>query len=325
MYNGSSGGLTLRGVEISSSSADAGGGVSSVGPLVLDRSRVTDNSAAVGGGGLALSSRGATITTSTVSGNTAKRLGGGIWAQNVHALELAETLVASNTVTATGAPGVAPEGGGIMVGTEPALGIAATVHISDSTIRSNAAAGGGGLGWRAPGSLTVEGSLFATNTAELGGAVATRSNGTADASNTVTFLNTTFSENAAERGGAIERGLGTTILRAVTIAGNTATAGSGIDFDGARPVYAVATGTILADDPPAQNCSRSGALFTPAEGLSAPEATSRPAPAATFARPISPRRCLESASSPTTAARPAPSPSFRAARRSTGTTRATAP
>jgi predicted outer membrane repeat protein len=134
--------------------------------------------------------------------------------------------------------------------------------------------------------LTVEGSLFAANTAERGGAIATLSGGTTDANNTLTLVDSTLSENAAERGGAIERGYGTTILRAVTIAANTAPEGSGIDFGGARSVHAVATGTILANGPQGQNCARSGAAFAAAESLSVPERTSRAAAAATCGRRI---------------------------------------
>jgi hypothetical protein len=214
--------------------------------------------------------RGGTVAGSTVSGNTAEELGGGIWAQDVDALDISRSLIADNSVTTRGAPGVAPYGGGIMIGTNPALGVTSAVHIAFTTIRNNSAGGGGGLGWLAPGTLTVEGSLFATNTAERGGAIATLSAGTTDANNTITLVNSTLTGNAAERGGGIERGYGNTILRAVTIAGNSAPAGSGIDFDGTRLVYAVATGTILANDPPAGNCSRNGAALLSAETLSVP-------------------------------------------------------
>jgi len=270
VYNGVAGGLTLRGVEIAANSAQEGGGIYSIRSLAVDRSRISDNSAKRAGGGIVLNTRGGTIAASTVSGNTAQGLGGGIWAQNVDALDVSQSLIADNSVTTPGAPGVAPYGGGIMIGTDPALGVTSAVRIASTTIRSNSAGGGGGLAWQAPGTLTLEGSLLAANTAELGGAIATLSGGATDANNTVTLVDSTLSENAAERGGAIERGYGNTILRAVTIAGNTAPAGSGIDFDGARSVFAVATGTILANDPPARNCSRNGFTFDAVESLSVP-------------------------------------------------------
>ena len=102
VYNGDAGGLTLRGVEIASNSADAGGGIYSARPLTIVRSRVTDNAVGTGGGGIALNGHGATLTGATVSGNTAERLGGGIWARNVDSLEIDQSLVIDNSVTTTG-------------------------------------------------------------------------------------------------------------------------------------------------------------------------------------------------------------------------------
>jgi CSLREA domain-containing protein len=147
VYNGVAGGLTLRGVEIAANSAEEGGGVYSIRPLALDRSRISDNSAERAGGGIVLNTRGGTIAASTVSGNTAQELGGGIWVQNVDSLDVTQSLIADNSVTTPGAPGVAPYGGGIMIGTDPALGVASAVHIASTTIRGNSAGGGGGLAW----------------------------------------------------------------------------------------------------------------------------------------------------------------------------------
>jgi predicted outer membrane repeat protein len=267
--NAADGGLTLRGVEVKENVADQGGGVYSVRMLTIDRSRISDNDARTAGGGLGLTTHGGAITESTVSGNTAGRIGGGIWAQNVDSLELTQSLIADNSVTTPGARNVPPAGGGITVATDPALGIASSVRIAYSTIRDNFADLGGGLAWQAPGTLTVEESLFTANTAERGGAIATQSSGRADATNTLTLLNSTLTGNAAERGGAIERAFGSTILRAVTIAGNSALAGSGIDFNGARLSNTAATGTILANVPAPQNCSTNGAPFQAGEALSA--------------------------------------------------------
>ena len=271
VYNGGAADLTLRGVEIASSSADVGGGIYSTRPLTVDRSRVTDNTASTGGG-IALSGHGGTLTGTTVSGNTAEIFGGGIWAKDVDSLTIAGSLVANNSVTTAGARGVPQDGGGILVSSDTAATGPADVHVSDTTIRSNTAAGGGGLAWQTAGSLLVERSLFAANTAELGGGIVTRVRAPADVNNTATFVNTTFSENAAEVGGALERGLGGTVLRAVTFAGNSASIGSGIDFHGVRATYAVASGTVLANDPPAQNCSRDGGSFLGSERLSGPGA-----------------------------------------------------
>jgi CSLREA domain-containing protein len=270
VLNAADGGLTLRGVEVSANGADEGGGIFSGRPLVIDQSRVSDNSARRAGGGVALSTRGGTITRSTISGNTAAETGGGIWAQNVDSLELVQSLVADNTQTTAGARGIPPYGGGIMIATNPALGSPSSVQISGSTFRGNAAVGGGGLGWQSPGTLAIEASVFAENTAELGGAIGTLSHGGADATTTLSLTNSTLDGNAAERGGAIDRGYGATILRADTIAGNAASAGSGIHFTGARVSYALVTGTIIANEPATQNCAVNGAPFEASEGLTPP-------------------------------------------------------
>jgi CSLREA domain-containing protein len=267
--NSAVGGLTLLGVEIRGNSAEHGGGIFSGRPLVVDRSRISDNNATGAGGGLVASVHGGTVTASTISGNTAGQIGGGIWASNVDSLEIVRSLIADNTVT-VGSPGIPPYGGGILVGTEPAVGVRSAVRIAYSTIRGNSAGGGGGLAWQGSGTLTVEGSLFASNTAEFGGAIATLSGGGADALNTVTLLNSTLTGNAAERGGAILRSYGDTVLRAATIAGNTAPSGSGLWFNGGRRVYTVATGTIVANEPAEQNCSVNGGAFRPTERLTAP-------------------------------------------------------
>jgi CSLREA domain-containing protein/uncharacterized repeat protein (TIGR02543 family) len=265
-------GLTLQDIEIADNSAEEGGGVYSNQPLAIRRARIWKNEASGAGGGVAVSGRTGEFSDTAILGNRAGQLGGGLWFQNVRSAQIAKSLVVGNIAAAPGKTPSPPSGGGIAVITDPQVGIT-SVRISDSTVRGNFAAGsGGGLRWEAPGSLSIEGSLFAANTAEAGGGIGTES-GTANVSSgTLTLRNTTISGNAAEHGGGIERSFGSTVLTAVTIAGNSAATGSGINFDSARPVYAAATGTIVANTPASRNCSRGTGPFAAGDSLTAPGA-----------------------------------------------------
>lgn len=263
-------GLTLQDVEITGNAAEEGGGVYSSQPLEIKRARIAKNVASGAGGGVAVSGKTGKFSDTAILGNKAGQLGGGLWLQNVPSAEITGSLIVGNVAAAPATTASAPSGGGIAVVTDPHLGVT-SMHITASSIRGNSAAGsGGGLRWEAPGSLSVDGSLIAANTAEVGGGIATGSGAGNAASGTLILKNTTLSGNAAERGGGIERSSGSTLLTAVTIAGNTAATGSGIDFDSARPVYSVATGTILANTPAAQNCGRGTGPFGAGDSLSTP-------------------------------------------------------
>jgi CSLREA domain-containing protein len=264
--NGAYRALTLRGVEVLRNTAGTGGGIFSGRPLTVDHSIVADNDAQYGGG-ILLATGTHTITGSTISGNTAVRSGGGVLAQNVDRLDIGTSLIADNSATTT-VRGIPPFGGGILVGNDRGLPVSTTVNITYSTVRGNTAGTGGGLSWEASGTLTLEGTLFSANTAEVGGAIETASGG--GERNSVVVVNSTMSGNAAERGGAVLRGTGDTVLRGATIAGNTAPSGSGFWFNGGRLVYATMTGTILANEPAAQNCSINGDLLRATEHITVP-------------------------------------------------------
>jgi uncharacterized repeat protein (TIGR02543 family) len=270
--NSETGGLTVDKSEITGNSAEEGGGIYSRRPLTVQDSRIADNTAGAAGGGIAMSTGGGKVTGAAISGNAAGQLGGGIWLQNVDSAQISRTLVSGNSVTATQLAGAPPSGGGIEVDTDPRFG-STTVQITYSTIRGNSAAGaGGGLFWQATGTLILDSSLVAANTAETGGGIATGSGPSNAAIGTIQLTNTSLSGNVAERGGGIERSQGNTLLRAVTIAGNSAPRGSGIAFAGGRSIYSVATGLIVANVPPSQNCALTTGLFPAAASLSVPGA-----------------------------------------------------
>ena len=253
--NSEPGGLTLKDSIVTGNAADEGGGIYSRRPLVVDGSQIVDNSANASGGGIAMNTHGGKISGTTISGNRASQNGGGLWIQNTDLVQITRSYVGGNAVAPAQLTGAPPAGGGIEIDSDPRFG-ATTVQVTYTTIQGNISAGaGGGIFWQATGTLALDSSLVALNTAESGGGISTALGPSSAAVGTVQLTNTTLTGNQAERGGALERTTGSTLLRAVTIAGNTAPRGSGILFNGTRAIYSVATGVILANLPAAQNCA----------------------------------------------------------------------
>jgi Divergent InlB B-repeat domain len=272
--NSEPGGLTLNDVEVTGNSSDEGGGIYSRRPLTLQASSITDNHANGAGGGIAMNTFGGKLDSTTVAGNTAGLLGGGIWMQNTDLSQITRSLIMGNTAASTAVTGAPPAGGGIEVDTDPRFG-ATTLAITYTTIQGNAAAGpGGGIFWQASGTLALDSSLIALNTAESGAGISTGPGPSTAAIGTVQLTNTTLAGNGAERGGALERSTGNTLMRAVTMAGNSALRGSGVLFIGARAVYSIATGLIMANLPASQNCALSTGTgaFPATDSLSVPGA-----------------------------------------------------
>jgi uncharacterized repeat protein (TIGR02543 family) len=253
--NSEPGGLTLNESEVTGNSADEGGGIYSRRPLTINTSEVVDNRANASGGGIAMNRFGGKIAGTTITGNTAGFFGGGVWIQNVDLAQITRSLIGGNTVAQAATGGARPLGGGLEIDSDPRFG-STTLQVSYTTIQGNISAGsGGGIFWAATGTLALDNSLVALNTAETGAGISTGLGSSNAAIGTIQLTNTTMSGNQAERGGGIERSQGNTLLRAVTIAGNTATRGSGILFNGARAIYSVATGLIMANVPASQNCA----------------------------------------------------------------------
>jgi uncharacterized repeat protein (TIGR02543 family) len=255
--NSEVGGLTLQDSEVTGNASDQGGGIYSRRPLNISNSEIVDNRATGQGGGVAMNTFGGQIDHSTVRGNTAGQYGGGVWIQNVDLAQIKRSFIGGNAVVPAASGGLTPLGGGIEIDSDPRFG-ATTIQVSYTTIQGNISAGaGGGIFWQATGTLALDSSLVALNTAETGGGISTGLGPSQAAIGTVQLTNTTLSGNQAERGGGIERSAGNTLLRAVTMAGNTALRGSGILFNGARAIYSVATGLIMANVPASQNCALS--------------------------------------------------------------------
>lgn len=246
--DGPGGSLTLQGITITGGAsvnagvgaAGAGGGVLNVeGTLIVDNSRITGNTAEIGGGGIASGTLGSgplgittlngsqvtdntvsagegggilndagtfTVNGSLVSGNTAP-LGGGI-ASDPGSGGIAAALLTINGSQITGNTAnvefESPAGGGVANG--------GTGTIRGSQITGNTAPGGQGGGVLNYGTLAVEGSVVARNTAPddgmqpgqgFGGGVANLDFG-APGSGVLTVQLSSMTDNtSSDAGGAI--------------------------------------------------------------------------------------------------------------------------
>lgn len=149
--------VTLVSVLITGNASDFGGGIHSQGTLLLQNSRVLNNTATCGRGG-GITNRGTlTLINSTVDGNQAtdpvgclsagNGAGGGI--DNVNGVVSLQNSTVSNN-TATGADGT---GGGIRNRANNASS-SALVNVTNSTISGNKSSGGGAGIWnRGTGSM----------------------------------------------------------------------------------------------------------------------------------------------------------------------------
>ena len=200
------------------SSFESGGGIYSLGTLTLTNSTVSGNTTRRLGGGIfssGIATRGGmlTLTNSTVSGNTARH-GGGI--HNHRTLTLKNSTVSGNT---------AGGGGG-------GISNAGTLTLTNSTVSGNTAGDGGG-GISNAGPLTLTNSTVSGNTAGDGGG------GISNAGGPLTLTNSTVSGNTAPTVGGIETHgreyqgvliLGTLTLSSSTVAGNTQEQGADLGF-----------------------------------------------------------------------------------------------
>jgi CSLREA domain-containing protein len=198
----------LTNVVISNSSGNAGGGIASRGALTLDHSTVTGNaSTAQGagvwegsgkyadirvtdstisgntagtdsttgdGGGLAIGGSAKyvgshdVISRSTISGNSANDVGGGLAVSYLGSvLSVDHTTISGNTVTASGS------GGGVAI-----AAVTGEFHLLESTISGNAAGTGGGIVFgQSPdvgatyngGEVSLDGTTVASNAASIAG------------------------------------------------------------------------------------------------------------------------------------------------------------
>ncbi|HEV2322973.1 MAG TPA: Ig-like domain-containing protein, partial [Terracidiphilus sp.] len=152
----------LTGLTISNGNTTTnGGGIVNSGNLTASGLDITANTA--GGGGGIYSGSALTVLDSTISGNAAAH-GGGIDI-NAGTLELVESTVSGNTVTASGGAGL---GGGIYGG-------GGTLTVVNSTITGNSISGnpkgdGGGIDVGSGSAVSLANSIVSGNTANGNGA-----------------------------------------------------------------------------------------------------------------------------------------------------------
>src|SRR5262245_3361765 len=225
--------VSISGLTIAGGNAGAGngGGIDNFGALTVSDSMFSGNSAANGGGIDNEDGATATVTGSTLTGNS-PHVGGGIdvdgtvtvrgstFTGNHAALggglntEFGGTATVSGS-TFTGNSGLF--GGGIY------LEEGSRLTLRDSTLASNSAGGNGG-GLQSAGTLTVIGSTFTLNTSTIGGGLDNEFGATA------TVIGSTFTGNSATQAGGIDN-VGTLTLGDSTLASNSAPLSGGGMFN----------------------------------------------------------------------------------------------
>lgn len=237
-----------NGSVISGNSAEAGGGIlSNGGSTGITGSTITGNSAEYIGGGVYVGGGSLTIADSTISDNSADA-GGGV------VTVYAAATITGSTITGNSAILVGPPvgGGGVLV----AFGTAA---LSSSTVSGNSALIGGGVQAFA-GNLGIDHSTIAGNSAYYGAGLA-NFGFYAPGYGTTTLTNSTISGNsAAAVGGGVFNG-GQLNARNATITGNSAGYGGGIATGLLTPYGSTdLTNSIVADQVGGGDCY--GSVFT---------------------------------------------------------------
>jgi len=225
--------LNLAGASISNNSASLGGAIYNSGlEIAIENTTINENTADLGGGGIAnqwIGNGSMTITDSTISGNSAP-YGGGIHnLSSTGTVNISESTLSDNIATNNGGGilsfgpleltnvvlannSASQEGGGVLS--------LESLNVKDSTIKENNANNGGGI--YSTKDLSVTGTLLYKNHANSeGGAIAN-----------VGFANiesSEFTNNTAYGGGGIVNSLTGTI----TISGSTFTNNESNYFGGA--------------------------------------------------------------------------------------------
>jgi hypothetical protein len=221
---GSSGGgilnygqLTLNGVTVTGNTANiSGGGIESGGrsSQLTILSCLVSNNSANNGAGIANGST-ATVTGSTITGNTGLKGGNGAGIDNDGTMTIRGSTISSNTGTGTNF-----YGGGIE---NESLG---TLVLAASTVVGNSSDGSGGGIHNDGASLTITNSTIANNSAlaEAGGGI--RNNSGSLTINDSTITGNTDQSGMAENAGGISLGSGgTCTLNNTIVAQNSATGG----------------------------------------------------------------------------------------------------
>lgn len=217
---------TLTGVTLQQNSAGVGGGLAlQTSSLSITDGAISNNQATTYGGGVALNAptSDVTITSATISGNSAAS-GGGIRHANGSAkLTLTETSIAGNTATSSSSN--YGEGGGIYT-SKP-------LELNRSTVSGNSATRNGG-GARTFDALTLINATVSGNSAATGGGMYVT-----NSSSTASVLNSTIAANSSSGagGGLALANYSSISLKNSILAGNTA-GSTPPDFSGSNATVA---------------------------------------------------------------------------------------
>lgn len=271
------GSTTLTGVDLSDNATGAapgnGGGlhVTGAGEASVTDSSVTGNTAALEGGGLWNGSGTMTVTGTEISGNTASGAaaddgGGGLF-------DNGGTLVVSGSdIVDNAADGAAGSGGGILT-------LGGTLQVIDSALDGNTAVrAGGGIEATEGSSTTVTGGQIWQNTTGAapgnGGALHLTGAGTVDITGTTVAENTA----AAEGGGLWNSAAGTMTVTGATVRDNVASdadadsGGGGLYTDGGSLTV---SDSIVSDNSADGAAGSGGGVLNVVASSSSPAATSR--------------------------------------------------
>jgi hypothetical protein len=219
---------------------NVGGGIYNTGTLTISSSIFSANmdGGAAGGGGICNEVGTATITNSTISGNTAIFNGGGI-------LNFGGPMTISNSTISGNTAG--SFGGGIAINT-----LGSMLTITNCTISGNTSGEEAG-GIAADGPVIINYSTISGNSSRYGG-------GGIRVGDRLTLTNCTLSGNSTgEFGGGAIRNLGVTSITNSTITGNSASsAGGGLYNDN----YSASTLSITSSTISANTAGTGGGLFT---------------------------------------------------------------
>jgi predicted outer membrane repeat protein len=207
-------GVTLTGGDM----AGNGGAILNLENLTVTACAVSGNSAGTAttghhGGGIANVAGGnLMIIGSTISGNTSKGRGGGIYSY-LGSLTVVRSTISGNSTGSTNT------GGGIH-------SLSSTTSIDSSTISGNSADGGGGGILQESAAITITNSTISGNSARsIGGGVAAFAGMTVRHS-TITLNRSDSDNSGGETGGGLFRGSGSTTIDHTIVAGNLRGTGS---------------------------------------------------------------------------------------------------
>jgi hypothetical protein len=253
--------VAISGLTIANGTGVDGGGILNDGTLTLSDSTVEGNTAAIIGGGISNHATGMlTINNSSVIHNQSDSVGGGIYNAG-GAVTITDSNMSDNTAGFAG--GGVSAASGIISGT-------GSVTIARSTISGNTAVRGGGI-IAGSGPVIVMDSTIVGNTATADGGGVVNFNGGPGTNTRMIISNSTISGNSALMGGGISNAVNApfpTLLTVTssTISGNTGSSAGGGIFN--HPSGTVTIGnTILAGNTSSASPDMSGSLDSQGHNL----------------------------------------------------------